>query len=119
MPRCSRPTTDERLLILPAPANESGPASAAALLMVVRANDQHHPGVLLLQQLFGFTPAESHLAALILQGHSPAESAARLRVGLATVRSQLSSLLRKAGASKQAELVRRLSPLMMMDMSHG
>jgi DNA-binding CsgD family transcriptional regulator len=119
MPRCSRPTTDERLLILPAPANESGPASAAALLMVVRANDQHHPGVLLLQQLFGFTPAESHLAALILQGHSPAESAARLRVGLATVRSQLSSLLRKAGASKQAELVRRLSPLTMMDMSHG
>ncbi len=87
--------------------------------MVVRANDQRHPGVLLLQQLFGFTPAESRLAGLILQGYAPAEAAARLRVGLATVRSQLSSLLRKAGASKQAELVRRLSPLMMLDTPKG
>jgi DNA-binding CsgD family transcriptional regulator len=117
--RRSDQAPDERLLILPASGIESGSADAAALLIVVRADDQCNPATLLLQQLFGFTPAESRLASLILQGYSPTEAAIQLRVRLATVRSQLSSLLRKAGASKQAELVRRLSPLMMLDMSNG
>lgn len=112
--RRSNQAMEERLLILPAPSGAVGSAHAAALLIAVRVNDPCQPATLLLQQLFGFTPAESRLAGLILQGYSPTEAATRLRVGLPTVRSQLSSLLRKSGASKQAELVRRLSPLMML-----
>jgi DNA-binding CsgD family transcriptional regulator/PAS domain-containing protein len=62
----------------------------------------------LVQDLYGLTPAETHLALLLLGGHSMREAAAVLGVSHNTAHSQLGSVFRKTGAKSQAELVRIL-----------
>ena len=69
----------------------------------------------LLKQVYGLTPAEARLAILILDGLSPVDAASNLKVSVATVRTQLSSILKKTGSRKQAELIRHLSPLMVLN----
>lgn len=64
------------------------------------------PGVL--QDLFGFTPAEAALATDILAGHDLAASAARRRITLHTARAHLRRLFEKTGTNRQAELMRLL-----------
>jgi DNA-binding NarL/FixJ family response regulator len=54
---------------------------------------------------------------LILDGQAPGDAASHLNVSVATVRTQLSAILKKTGARKQAELVRQLSPLMVLHRS--
>ncbi len=61
-----------------------------------------------LAQLFRFTAAESRLAMALLAGAEAAEYATANGVSLATVRTQLRSLLAKTGTRRQAELVRLL-----------
>jgi DNA-binding CsgD family transcriptional regulator/PAS domain-containing protein len=62
----------------------------------------------LVQDLYGLTPAETHLALLLLGGHNMREAAAVLGVSHNTAHSQLGSVFRKTGAKSQAELVRIL-----------
>jgi DNA-binding CsgD family transcriptional regulator len=61
-----------------------------------------------LQDLFGFTPAELALATDILAGHDLAASAARRRITLHTARAHLRRLFEKTGTRRQAELMRLL-----------
>lgn len=63
------------------------------------------------RNIFGFTPAESRLATLLLNGNSVNEAADQLGVRTCTVREQLSSLFAKTGTSRQPELVSMLSRL--------
>jgi DNA-binding NarL/FixJ family response regulator len=54
-------------------------------------------------------PAESRLTAALLAGKKLREVAADSAVQITTARTQLSSVLRKVGVSRQAELIRVLS----------
>jgi DNA-binding CsgD family transcriptional regulator len=65
----------------------------------------------ILQTVFGLTPAETDIALQLHAGKSPEAIAASRNVSLATVRSQIKALLAKSGASRQAELVARMSQL--------
>ncbi len=115
-----RVSTDpvRQVLVLPIVMRHSGKAERAALILVHGQTESFEPqGSVnqLLQQVYGLTPAEARLAILILDGQSPGDAAASLKVSIATIRTQLSSILKKTGSRKQAELVRHLSPLMVLD----
>jgi DNA-binding CsgD family transcriptional regulator len=58
-----------------------------------------------LGELFGFTPAEERLGALLLDGCSLQEAADLAHKALPTVKTQLRSMLKKTGAHSQAELI--------------
>lgn len=60
----------------------------------------------LLAMTFDLTPAESRLAALLVNGRSTEECATEIGVKISTVRTQLLSIFRKTGAGSQADLVR-------------
>jgi DNA-binding CsgD family transcriptional regulator len=53
--------------------------------------------------------AESRLTAALLDGKTMREAATDFEVQITTLRTQLSSVLRKVGVSRQAELIRVLS----------
>ncbi len=59
----------------------------------------------LLQALYGLTPAESRVVAALCTGLAPVEIAQRLAVSKETVRSQLKAAFAKTGTSRQPELV--------------
>jgi DNA-binding CsgD family transcriptional regulator len=64
-----------------------------------------------LHDLFGLTPAESRLASALSAGHSIESTAALLKITQATARSELKSVFRKTGLSRQQDLVRTLAAL--------
>jgi DNA-binding CsgD family transcriptional regulator len=66
------------------------------------------PGPRMLQDQFGFTPAEAALAADILAGNDLAASATRRRITRNTARVHLRRLFEKTGTRRQAELMRLL-----------
>jgi DNA-binding CsgD family transcriptional regulator len=60
------------------------------------------------QVMFGLTPGQAELAALLSQGHSLEEVGERLGLTLNTVRTRVKQVFARTGTSRQAELVRRL-----------
>ncbi|MCC5812749.1 MAG: helix-turn-helix transcriptional regulator [Ectothiorhodospiraceae bacterium] len=62
----------------------------------------------LLVKLYGLTEAEARVAAGVTLGNSPEELAATMNVSVHTVRSQLKSVFRKTGTSRQNALARLL-----------
>ncbi len=60
----------------------------------------------LLSATFDLTPAEARLAAKIVNGQTPEQSAQTLGVKISTIRSQLVAIYGKTGATGQADLVR-------------
>ncbi len=108
---------ERQILVLPVLMRHLGRAERAALILVHGLSEQVEPqGSVnqLLQQVYSLTPAEARLAMLILDGQSPGDAASKLKVSVTTVRTQLSSILKKTGSRKQAELIRHLSPLMVL-----
>ncbi len=73
------------------------------------------PAQQVLQHVYRLTPAEARLAQMILEGQSPGRAAAALQVSVSTIRTQLSSVLKKTGAQCQSDLVRRLLPLQFLN----
>jgi DNA-binding CsgD family transcriptional regulator len=80
-------------------------------LLVVADPDAHTPSERDLAEFFGLSPAESRLAAGLLRGKRLRDIAADSGVRITTLRTQLSSILRKVGAERQSDLVRVLSSL--------
>lgn len=64
-----------------------------------------------LVRLFGLTPAEARLAAMIAQGTPPGEAAEQFGVSRETVRNQLKAIFSKTDTHRQSELVALLSRL--------
>jgi DNA-binding CsgD family transcriptional regulator len=64
-----------------------------------------------LSQLFGLTPAESSVTNWLVSGRTIDEYAQDRGVSLATVRSQLKTVLAKTGMSRQVQLVAALARL--------
>ena len=80
----------------------------AAAVFLVDKGVRHVLHRELLQSLFALTPAEARLAEQFANGISLTEVADNLRITVATARTQLKSVFRKTGTSRQAELVRLL-----------
>jgi DNA-binding CsgD family transcriptional regulator len=80
------------------------------LAMILIADpDARSPPERDLAELFGLSPAENRLTVALLAGKTMREVATASGVQITTVRTQLSSVLRKVGVSRQAELIRVLS----------
>lgn len=79
------------------------------VLILVGLDVSPAPNPAALQRMFGLTEAEAKLAIQIARGNTPAEIATANGVTMATVRSQLSSVLAKTQTERQAELVALLA----------
>ena len=79
-----------------------------ALVWVMEA-DTKLPALDILGKLYSLTPAEMRVASALLMGDSMEEYAKQAGVMASTIRSQLKSLFRKTGTSRQSELVALLS----------
>lgn len=61
-----------------------------------------------LKRCYGLTPAESRLAARLVNGQDLGEAAAGLEIAVGTARNQLKSVLHKTNTRRQAELMKLL-----------
>lgn len=82
-----------------------------AVVFVSDPSQKVRPPAVILQALFGLTPAESRLALLLCDGHAPPQIADLIGVSTNTLKTQLTSIYRKTGTSRQSQLVRLLGNL--------
>lgn len=104
---CPRPAgaSPWRLLVLPAP-------DEPACLVLMRGDDQPADRVRLwLTQRHGATPTEVVVAEALLTGATPDEIAAKRRVSLHTIRTQIRGLIEKTGARGNTALLLQLARL--------
>ena len=84
--------------------------TVAAVISVVDLNAEvTRPNIAVLQQAFGFSPAEAKLAAEIALGKTLLEIAAQSSVSKETLRSRLKAIFGKTATSRQSELALLLS----------
>jgi DNA-binding CsgD family transcriptional regulator/PAS domain-containing protein len=83
----------------------------SAMVFVADPAQRVRPAPDILRALFGLTPAECRVALLLGDGHAPPEIAGMVGVTVNTLKTQLASIYRKTGTSRQAQLVRILSQL--------
>jgi DNA-binding CsgD family transcriptional regulator len=79
-----------------------------ALILVIDP-EQHCPSENDLAEFFGLSRAEARVAAALLTGRTVSQIAAGTGVQIATLRTQLSSIMRKVGVQRQSDLIRILS----------
>ncbi|QDQ28632.1 hypothetical protein FNU76_21005 [Chitinimonas arctica] len=105
------------VLVAPLPADSPLAADSQRPLVLLMAHD---PSVSeaqpldVLAALYGLSPAECRLAALLLEGCTPSEAAERLQVQVSTVRTQLKSMFWKTGTHRQGELMKLLSGALLL-----
>lgn len=99
-----------RLLVSPYLSTQtwSGLQQPAATVFITDPELKSGHSAALLTRLYGLTPAEARLAAVLAQGASLTEAADQLRVTRHTAKTHLKSIFVKTGARRQAELVRLL-----------
>lgn len=95
-------------LLAPAPRRSGDPLLVIAIKEMEREIDTLAGR---LGELFGLTAAEERLAILLLNGHTLQSAADASHKTLATVKTQLHSMLKKTGARGQAELINVLLSL--------
>ncbi len=107
--RVSRPSFMRELAVLIVPVSDRTQVLSGFLpSAMVLVSDPEEPARCCpntLRDLFGFTRAESRLAALLAEGLSLQESAGHLGVSYQTVRNQLKSIFSKTGTSSQSSLI--------------
>jgi DNA-binding CsgD family transcriptional regulator len=95
------------VVVLPLPTTVGGEAKGTRALVfmsdLAHRNNELAPR---LSQLFGLSKAEARVAAGIAEGRRLTEIAQEFDVRMPTVRTQLRAVLKKVGASRQADLVR-------------
>ena len=97
-------------ILIVAPLGAELAAKERPLAMILVAGpDELSPSESELAQLFGLSPAEGRVAAALMTGNKLSEIAIASGVRITTLRTQLSSILRKVGVERQADLVRVLS----------
>ena len=92
---------------------------AALIVILVDPEDCLVPSHSVLQQVFGFTPSETRVAARMVCGESLLEIADATGVSVGTVRSQTKSLFAKTETNRQAELVALLTRLAVISEEDG
>jgi len=107
-----RPSLRRALELLVAPLTpELAPIAtgrAVAALFLVDPERRLDLPLEALRQLYGLTPAEARLAALVGEGLGLPEVAARLGIARETAKSNLRAVFAKTGTRRQSELVRLL-----------
>jgi DNA-binding CsgD family transcriptional regulator len=83
-------------------------------LIVFGDPDEKTPSERELAEFFRLSPAESRLAVALLAGKKLVEIAGDFGVQITTLRTQLSSILRKTGVTRQVDLIRLLSNVPMI-----
>jgi DNA-binding CsgD family transcriptional regulator/PAS domain-containing protein len=78
----------------------------AAVVAIQHAQKTEAPPGLMLQQAFGFTPAELRILMMLLEGGTRETVAADLGLSLATVKTHIQGLFAKTQTNRQADLVR-------------
>jgi DNA-binding CsgD family transcriptional regulator len=98
------------LVVRPAPhsAKLHAPLRGAALVIIADAGSNVAPQPAVLVRLFGLTPAEAELAALMGQGLDLDDASAALSITKNTAKAHLRMVFSKTGVSRQSELVRLL-----------
>ena len=99
------------LSILAVPVSIPEPVFAGDPVSVVFVGDpdfDSSPDPALLSKLFGFTPAEANVAALMMLGNTVEEIAEKLRISPHTARNHLKRLFSKTSTKRQSELVHML-----------
>jgi DNA-binding CsgD family transcriptional regulator len=79
--------------------------SEAAVVMLIDPPPIAGGTLIALQRLFGLTPAEARVLALLLDDCRPSEIAAELGISITTVRTHLKSLFAKTETRRQSELI--------------
>ena len=82
-----------------------------ALLIVSRIGQGGLPGASILEAIFDLTPSESRIAHRLVEGIPGIEIARQLSLSHETVRTHTKAIFRKAGVSRQIDLVRLVSGL--------
>lgn len=88
-----------------------------ALVLVTEPGESRPHGRQLLTQMFGLTPAEVRLLGPLLAGNTLREACDGLGISMPTGRTQLSAVFDKLGVRRQADLIRLLGRLDVLD--HG
>ena len=99
------------LSILAVPVNCQEPVLAGDPASVVFLSDPDldcSADPTLLSKLFGFTPAEANVAALMMRGNTVEEIGEKLRISPHTARNHLKRLFSKTNTKRQGELVHML-----------
>ena len=78
-------------------------------MVLVSAPDENRISESELAELYGLSPAESRLAVAVTYGKRLNELAGEFGVQITTLRTQLSSVLKKCGVERQSDLVRLIS----------
>jgi PAS domain-containing protein len=95
------------LMVAPLGADLAFYGRPVAIILLVDP-DERAPPERELAEFFGLSPAESRLAAALLAGKKLREIAVDSGVQLTTLRTQLSSVLRKTATTRQVDLIRVL-----------
>lgn len=96
--------------VAPLNADEGSPGRRIAMILIVNP-DWQNPSERSVAEFFGLSPAESRLAAALMKGRKLSEIARDAGVEITTLRTQLSSILKKVGVARQVDLVRMLSSI--------
>jgi DNA-binding CsgD family transcriptional regulator len=97
------------LQLLVSPLREFPISTKGAARTVVFVNDSTKSlqiPLQVLRRLFAFSPAECRVALLLANGKTPPQIASMIGVSTNTLKSQLASIYRKTGISRQAQLAR-------------
>jgi DNA-binding CsgD family transcriptional regulator/PAS domain-containing protein len=108
-----RPSGKRALHVLVAPFRPTDALRSHARVLVLATDPEvkvNFPDAIL-RALYDLTPAETEIANGLLTGFSLEEISQLRRVSVATVRSQMKSLLGKTQTTRQTDLVRLLSSL--------
>ncbi|AWN44586.1 LuxR family transcriptional regulator [Methylobacterium durans] len=93
------------LIMHAAPLPQEGDGGPHTLLVLVDLEGAPTANRAALERVFGLTPAEGRLAALLAAGATTAEAAEAQGLSVATIRAQLGSIFAKTHTRRQAELV--------------
>jgi DNA-binding CsgD family transcriptional regulator/PAS domain-containing protein len=83
-------------------------ATAGAVLFIGDSDASTRPPAECLAHVYGLTPAEARLAALIVEGEDLSAAARTMHVSLNTVKYHLKTVFEKVGVTRQTQLVRRV-----------
>ena len=105
-PSCRRPLA----LVVSPTHNRASPFGRSHAVTIAFADPERAPeaDADLLARLYGFTAREATVAALLLEGRSPAEAADELAMSENTVRTHIRHAFEKTGVERQSDFVRLL-----------
>lgn len=91
------------------PADSSGPTRRA--MVVIDPGSESRTAATLLNRHYGLTASETRIALMVLNGHDIKDTAERMSLSQATVKTHLQHVFDKTGTHRQADIVRLLAAL--------